>query len=536
MTADPGREVFDELDRVIDVLKSDLRLQVETSTPIVTFKTVENALPRRGMFMIEDNATLIHRSSDGTLVRTPLQHDAGGYFLVRPRWRLVSGRRYASVNELAQALGDEGLTQTHARIDPLAAESAQIKPLPTAGGTGRVPNPDIELPDEPLFTSPYEIPRELRGSLKDAVNNPDGKLLGDVFTDFQTEGSSLPVFQASRQRLFDATKAFFADLVLAKRPPLPPIDPAWTAEEFIDWWLVHYDGLVIGESHADIGSKQWLIENMELMARKGVKTLYMEHLLTDFHQASLDSFARSGVMPRDLEMYLQSLDTGHMTDPSFTFNFLELVREATRYGVRVQAIDCMASYRLTGMQGLQKTSRQAMMNFYAQTVIDADLAARGPGKWMSLMGNTHASTFEGVPGVSELENALGLRIEDVGKGQSHGFEPDPGRTASDITGNLEGTVKSDLRLQVETPWLNRTNEELEQLLSEPSMYTLQRNPHGVTLVHRGRDGVIVRTPVWYESGHFYIQRPAWPTLHEKRFYSMGELRRALKERRLTEAS
>ncbi|WP_460117708.1 membrane-targeted effector domain-containing toxin [Pseudomonas sp. S2_C03] len=535
LTVDPGREVLDELDRAIDLLKGDLRLQVEANTPIVTFKTVEKALPRSGMFMIEDNATLIHRSSDGTLVRTPLQRDAGGYFLIRPRWRLVSGRRYASLNELALALGDEGLTQAHVRIDPLAAEP-HIKPLPAAGGTGQVPNPDIELPDNPLFTSPYEIPRELRGSLKDAVNNPDGRLLGDVFAELDEEGSSLSVFQASRRRLFEATKAFFADLVLAKRPPLPPIDPAWNAESFIEWWLVHYDGLVIGESHADIGSKQWLIENMELMARKGVKTLYMEHLLTDFHQASLDSFARSGVMPRDLEMYLQSLDTGHMTDPSLTFNFLELVREATRYGVRVQAIDCMASYRLNGMQGLQKTTRQAMMNFYAQTVIDADLTTRGPGKWVSLVGNSHASTFEGVPGVSELENALGLRIEDVGKGQSHGFEPDPGRTYIDITGKPEGTVKSDLRLQMETPWLSRTDEELEQLLSRPGMYTLQRRPDRVFLVHRGRDGVIVKTPIWYESGHFYIQRPAWLSLHEKRFSNMGALRRTLEELKLTEAS
>lgn len=534
VSVDPGKPVLDLLDRPVGLIKGDLRLLVESKTPVVTFKTVEKALPRAGMCMIEDNATLIHRSGDGTLVRTPLQHDAGGYFLVRPRWRMVSGRHFSSLNELAEALADEGLTQIHARIDPLASESAAILPLPRAAGTKTVPNPDIELPDQPLISSPFEIPEQYRGRLKAAVNDPDGKMLGDQFGSLD-EQSALPVFQDARRRLHQATKAFFDDLALLERPPTPAVGIGWDAESFINWWIETFDGLVIGESHGEIGSKQWLIENMELLARKGVKTLYMEHLLTDFHQASLDNFAKSGVMPRDLETYLKALDEGHKTDPARRFNFLEVVREATRYGIRVQAIDCMASYRLAGMQGLQKTTRQAMMNFFAKTVIEADQAARGPGKWVSLMGNSHANTFEGVPGVSELENALGLRIEDVPKGEVNGYEPDTGRTFVDIAGKPQGTVKSDLRLRMENPWPATTDEELEQLLSRPGMYTLKRELHGVSLVHRARDGKMLKTQINVESGRYYIERPSWPTLHEKRFDSMTDLLRALRERGLKEA-
>ncbi|WP_420652875.1 hypothetical protein, partial [Mesorhizobium japonicum] len=74
----------------------------------------------------------------------------------------------------------------------------------------------------------------------------------------------------------------------------------------------------------------------------------MEHLLTDFHQAALDEFFRTGNMPQKLEAYLKALDVGNMTDPLERYTFLELVKEARKQGIHVQAIDCMASYRLNG--------------------------------------------------------------------------------------------------------------------------------------------------------------------------------------------
>ncbi|MGY2262327.1 membrane-targeted effector domain-containing toxin [Pseudomonas sp. SDO55104_S430] len=532
LSVDPGRKLLDVLGRPIDLVKSDLRLQLASPPPTITANSLDNALPTRGMFMIEESATIIHRSGDGSLVRTTIQHDSGGFLVIRPRWSSVSGRHFDSLHELAAALEEEeGLSLRRVRIDPAAKGSSTLEPLPASPGPSKLPSAESTLPDTALIHSPYEVPPPLRGPLKRAAFNLDSKSLSDRIITLDDE-VHLKTFKSLRKQLYETATNFFANLHLAERPSIPSVDPTASAEAFIDAWLKEFEGLVIGESHGEIGSKQWLIENMPLLARKGVKTLYMEHLLTDFHQAALDNFASTSVMPADLELYLQALDNGHMTDPLRRFNFLEVVKEAHRNGIRVQAIDCMASYRLQGMATLNKTSRLKMMNFFAQTIIDADQAARGPHKWVSLMGNSHANTYEGVAGVSELEKALGLRIEDVSMGQGRGFEPDPGRTFVDDLGRPTAQVRSDLRLQVATPWKGKSSQEIEQLLSRPGMYTLTREPGGTWLIHRGRDNSIVKTLIDFESGRYFIERPTWPTLHEKRFDSMQALITAIEGRGL----
>jgi hypothetical protein len=532
LSADPGKKVKDLLGKTIDLLKSDLRLQLDAEPPALSARSLEEALPKRGMFMIQEPQTLVHRGGDGHLVQTPIQHDAGGYFIVRPRWTMVSGRHFDSVHELTLAIEEEGLTLRRVRIDPHAGETPLITAPPAASGTVAVSTAELPLADTSPISSPYEIPRPLRAKLKTAAMNPDGRSLADHIVKLDGD-SPLETFKDLRRQLRDAATRFFAERPAVQRPAVAPIDPAASAESFIDWWLEHFNGLVIGESHAEIGSKRWLIEQLPTLARKGVKTLYMEHLLTDFHQAALDNFARTGVMPRDLELYLQQLDQGHVTDPLQRYNFLELVKEANRNGIRIQAIDCMASYRIEGMSTIDPTVRQKMMNYFAHTIIEADQAARGPHKWVSLMGNSHANTYEGVTGVSELEDAVGLRVEDVHQGQAHGFEPDPGRTFVSDSGKPTGTVRSDLRLQVETPWNSRSRQEIEQLLARPGMYTLRNDPGALSLVHRGRDNLLADTAIRYESGRYFIERPAWPTLHQKRFTSLEGLLKALNDRGMT---
>ncbi len=533
LSVDPGKKVLDVFGAPVDLVKSDLRLQMNAPPATVTARTVEEALPRRGMFLLQEPSTLIHRSGDGTLVHTTIQQDANGLFIVRPRWITVSGRHFASVHELAAALEDEGLSLRRVRIDPSAKPGeAGIEPKPPVPGTEGLPVQPTVIPDAPRITSPYDIPLALRKELKNKAFSPGDRTLWDISV-LLAGDTPLDTFKALRKQLHADTTRFYAELQLAPRPTLAPIAPTTTAESFIEQSLEHFNGLVIGESHADIGSKQWLIEQMPTLARKGVKTLYMEHLLTDFHQASLDNFARTSVMPRDLELYLQSLDNGHMTDPLRRYTFLGVVEEANRQGVRIQAIDCMASYRLDGLRGLEATTRMKMMNYFAHTVIEADQSAAGAHKWVALVGNSHANTFDGVAGVSELEQGLGLRVEDVAQGKSGGIETDPGRTYVEDNDEPTALVKSDLRLQVQTPWSPRTRPELDELLSRPGLYTLQRNLRGTQLVHRGRDNLIATTTVHAESGRFYIERPTWPTLHEKRFTSMDALLEALDQSGLT---
>ncbi|MHC8383454.1 membrane-targeted effector domain-containing toxin [Pseudomonas sp. LB3P14] len=532
LTTDPGKKVKDILGRPFDELKSDLRLQLSAPPVTMTARTLEEALPKPGMFMLQEPSSLVHRSGDGSLIHTPIQQDGAGFSIIRPRWAAVSGRHFDSVHELAAALEDEGLTQRQVRIDPSAAPGTlpDIEPPASAPGTRAPEIPDLAMTDPPRITSPYEIPMETRADLKSAARGNEGRLLEDTAVTRSEKNSSYDTFKAIRKQLYEAAARFYSQRRLAARPPIAPMDPALPAHAVIERLFEQFRGLVIGESHANIGSKQWLIDNMQALANKGVKTLYSEHLLTDFHQVALDNFARTSVMPRDLELYLRQLDDGHMTDPLQRYTFLNLVKEANRNGIRVQAIDCMASYRTEGMRIADPTARQKMMNFYAHTVIEADQTARGPHNWVALMGNSHSNTYEGVAGVSELEGVVGLRAEDVAEGQSKGIEPDPGKSLSDQMGKNEALVKGDLRLQVETPWYTRSTSEIERILSRPGMYTLKKELRGTDLVHRGRDNAIVQTEIHFESGRVYIERPAWPTVHEKRFDSVEALLKALDQR------
>ncbi|MHC8402624.1 membrane-targeted effector domain-containing toxin [Pseudomonas sp. MDT1-17] len=385
----------------------------------------------------------------------------------------------------------------------------------------------------PPRLSSYEVPLQLREELSNAAQGSEDRALMDVF-DSLKEGDPYREFKAIRKRLYQDASRFYEAPQLPTRPPMPELAPASDGKTIIHSVLEDARGLVVGESHSEIGSKQFLIDNMETLARRNVKTLYMEHLLTDFHQVDLDSFFDNKVMPASLEKYLEGLDAGHITDPLKRYTFLELVKAANKNGVRVQAIDCMASYRVNGMRFAPgefhagSTARQKMMNFYSREVIRADQAARGTHKWVALMGNSHANTFEGVAGVSEMEEAIGIRIEDVAEGTSKGIEVDPGRTLSD--GNIDSSsslVKSDFVLQVEIPWAAKSLPEIESLLSRPGMYTLKQELRHLFLVHRSKDHSIVRTLIEESGGRFYIERPSWVSMNKQRFNSIPALLKGL---------
>jgi hypothetical protein len=388
----------------------------------------------------------------------------------------------------------------------------------------------------PLPASEYDVPEPLKPELERSAVGLDDDSLRD-FYDNMNEVDAHRDFKVIRKRLYQDAVSFYAELKLPERPPTPTLNPEASADEIIEKSLEHARGLIIGESHAGIGSKQWLIENMELLASKNVKTLYMEHLLTDFHQAALNSLFKTGVMSRELQSYLKTLDAGNMTDPLGRYTFTELVREAAKQGVNVQAIDCMASYRVTGMEitnGAQsiidETARQKMMNFFARSTIRSDQAMRGAHKWVALMGNSHSNTFKNIAGVSELEEAIGIRVEDVAEGSSTGIEPDPGKVLH-FGDNLSGKaalVKGDLRLQMETPWTAQSMSEIETLLPRYGMYTLKQQPGLLFLVHRSRTKALVRTLIEIDdAGRYYIERPNWPSVNEKRYDSIKELLQGL---------
>ncbi|KAF2410059.1 C-terminal region of Pasteurella multocida toxin residues 569-1285 [Pseudomonas antarctica] len=404
------------------------------------------------------------------------------------------------------------------------------------GGAGQLVNKLLGRTHTPVLESPavaYEIPQELRQPLEKAAAGPlyEKYALSDEGVEISPhESDPYAPFKARRQRLFKDAVAFLSRFTAQNRPPVPALPASASTATWLEELLKDVRGIVVGEAHSGVGSKQLLIDNMQLLAQKNVKTLYCEHLLRDFHQAALDTFAETGEMPEALKRYLQSLDIGQGTDPLGQYNFMELVKAARVHEIRIQAIDCLASYRTQGFlpavadsQVATGSERQALMNYYASTVIRADQAAQGAHKWLALVGNTHVSTYKGVPGLSELEEVNGLRVEDLAAGQSKGVIPDPGIPAA----GSAGAVKSDLLLQLVMPRKPETPQDFGRLLRRPGFFTVDSTTVVPTLKHRSSSGDLISTPLVHQNGHFFIERPTWPSMDGHRFDSLKDLFAAL---------
>ncbi len=406
-----------------------------------------------------------------------------------------------------------------------------VTPLGLSGGgkvLGRMwPGRGVGVsPQTTTLPSPYEIPDALKPEVMDGAQY-GGRFVDDRYRspDFD-KPDPYDEFKRIRRNLRDDANAFFNTLELPKRPEIPELPANAPLKSALKSLFKRSSGLVIGESHAGIGSKQFLIEQMPLLAKLKVKTLYMEHMLTDFHQADLDAFSRTGTLSSQLEEYIKTLDKGHRTDPTGKYTFMAVLKSAQENRVRIRAIDCMASYRVDGMEGAEQTLRQKVMNYYAKGVIDADQGARSDGNWVALVGNSHANTYQGVPGIAELEGAVGLRIEDVRVAEPAGMTSDPGIETTDTVGRRAGRVQSDLRLQVLVA-APRIELSQENKLLRAGMFTLDDSDGQLTLVHRSNEGVAVRTEIKREGERVFIDRPKWQRVSGRRFETLGDLTSAL---------
>jgi len=333
-------------------------------------------------------------------------------------------------------------------------------------------------------------------------------------------------FRRLRTALATDASQFLETVQLPPRPALPELPRASSPKQIIRSLYERSPGLVIGEGHSQLGSKRFLIDNMVLLKKQQVSVLYMEHFMTDFQQAELDVFNRTGQMPTELKAYVNALDEGHWTDSSGRYTFKQVLIAAQKQGIRIQPIDCMASYR-QAWEGMPLPHiRQKMMNYFAHLTINSDQAVRGPGKWVALVGSTHSNTFEGVPGLSELQGAVGLRFEDIEIGKVGGIDVDPGRTVvkHDLTTER---VQGDLRIQVAMAQKPAGNGNLETALVDKGMFAFSDLDGQLTLVHRSSDGQLKYTPVHQDGRYVHIEKPDWPWISGRHLNGLAQLRNAL---------
>ncbi|QAY87945.1 membrane-targeted effector domain-containing toxin [Pseudomonas arsenicoxydans] len=360
------------------------------------------------------------------------------------------------------------------------------------------------------------------------VRQPDGSLKGVSYYEQYVEPRRVALMTDTR--LHYSRTGFFA--ALPARPVQPVLTPSTSISELLQQVFDNAAGLVIGESQDRIASLRLLIENMSTLARQGVRTIYMHRLLNDVNQVDLDAFfnASTEAIPEDLKEYLDLLQS----DPSGQFTPLEVIKVAKKNGIRIQATDCLASYRGTGSP-LIDVQQQAIKNYLTHTIIQANQALNGPGKWVVLTGQENTNTFRSIAGISEMNGGIGMRIEEVLPGRNLTIEVDRGievsRNAtpepSDSHGNFD-TLYADISVEVPQPLLQRSPSEIAGLLFRQGMFTFEESNGFLTLVHRSRTGQIMRTLVERTAdGQYLINRPAWTDVHQIPYGNLVELSHAL---------
>lgn len=332
-------------------------------------------------------------------------------------------------------------------------------------------------------------------------------------------------FSEIRQRLAGAAETAFTDFTPAPRAPLTQLSTQ-SEQVFIEQVYRQKTGLVIGESHIQQSAKQFLIDQMKQLKKQGVKTLYIEHLLTDLHQAALDTFYRTSKMPPSLKNYLVALDAGQMPGYKGAHTFTNVVKTANKYGIRVRALDCTASYHVKGIIG--DMGRGELFNYFANEVIKADQLAEGAHKWVAFMGNSHTDMHRGVPGIVQLQDAVSLHVRDTFPAQAKRLRTGGWQSVGE---HSIVALRSDFKIDVgnlKQPAPRRTPLPDRTRLTEAGHFFIERpSEFEVSLVHRSRSNEIITTAFQInDKGQYFIER--WDALKNERFYDLTVLIEVLK--------
>lgn len=397
------------------------------------------------------------------------------------------------------------------------------------------PQPSTSRPPRAV-RSAYDIDPTVRRSIKGWALNLD-----ETHAQMQNDGAGGLGIEdpfelyavGKRQLLQHSAISFFKNLpwiTQPARPSIPGISRLMPMTELIDGIFENASGLVVGATLDRIATLRFLIETMPALARHA-KTLYMRGLLSDFAQVELNRYFTSGDMSADLQTYLSSLGT----DPGGRFNPLELVKVARSHGVRLQAIDCAASYKMK--TPLPSVDEQMIGTYLTNDIMTGDAYLNSPEKWIVVTDAQNTNTFRGLAGVSELKRGIGLRIDEVAVDEELGVDVDPGieipRGSSPGSaarpGNLD-LLRADLRLKVQAPEVNWNEVTLENLLHRRGMYLFKKTGDAYTLIHRSKQGMLQRTAITRLSdGSFSLHRPAWQRVNDVGFASLREMSQRLVE-------
>ena len=378
--------------------------------------------------------------------------------------------------------------------------------------------------------SAYDLPEDLNKPIQHCIDHTP-RFQDSRYVFAKPEVTRLAkLFTELRVKLLNDAQAFFATNTLTPRSARPKVPETITPTDFLQRLHEDFDGIVLGESHSDIGAKKILTDYMKILSKNKKNTIYLEHLQTDAHQSLLDDYFKTGKMDPALETFLKQQDAGHQLPANTPYTYSNLVKDARRFGIEVKALDCMASYYSKGMPRTTSTlQRYEMFSYFASRIIRTRVERTGRHKWIALTGNTHANTFKGVPGLSEIEGAVGVGVSDVSSSKKSVVHQDITDLRTPASGSEPTLLKHDYCLEVNVRGADPTKaplsaEHIAAKLALPGTYILNNSPQGVQLIHRSNANELVYTPLQMtDSGQFFIERPHWSQVHQKRYILISDL-------------
>ena len=250
-----------------------------------------------------------------------------------------------------------------------------------------------------------------------------------------------------RKTLGSQAEAFFRGSVPQVSPRLPTVTATMTPKEFLTQVFAINNGLVINEGSNAVGSCQLLIKYMSTLKAQQVKTLYVQGLLRDLHQASLDQFEKTGIFSRELEKQLRTLHNRGTRLDTGRYTLRQVLVEARRQGISVKALDCAASLSTDGLENPSVHLGQRMRVYYAYKRIEALQSSKPGDKWLALTDQLLANHHNRTPGLANIMGTPSLRVSWVDFDQPLRFAADTGEVLS--PGRIP--IRGDITLKVPSP-------------------------------------------------------------------------------------
>jgi hypothetical protein len=383
----------------------------------------------------------------------------------------------------------------------------------------------------------YELPTSDIVELAALDLMPAGAMnLGNLNAAYTMNPASIGALHifAIQSRLRRHARSFFKTFN-APRQPMPLPRRGIALDSLFQHLFLQRDGLIFGEKHTFSITRQFLIKNMPALKKAGVKAFYLELFNTDLHQAYLDMLNTSPThtLHKILKDRLELID--RMAFQSDPFSYTRLIEEAHAHGIRIMALDTTASsLYASGDLTLLRTvpsladqlDRVTMFNFFAYKRIADEQLIRGPHRWLALVGQGHANTLQGIPGLAELTNATGLRLERrVGTGAVARVSPDPGVVIHSPSGTNRFIHKCDLLVTLSSP---DNKLELAMRVHSPKLFSTTTNQtHHAGLLYMNDQRQRVDIPIFADGSRVYVNHEPFGAVSNRRFSDLDALTEAL---------